>query len=62
MKELTVEQMEEINGGLSGSAVMSCIQDAYSNHGWISVALFLETAFIPWTAAVIAADCTLHNL
>lgn len=44
-----------------GDAVSGCIQDAYSHHGWISVGLFIETAFIPETAVVIAGDCAFHN-
>ncbi|MGC4130563.1 MAG: hypothetical protein QM564_13650 [Bergeyella sp.] len=44
-----------------GSAVAHCIQDAYSNHGWASVTIFIETAFIPETAVAIAGACALKN-
>ena len=44
-----------------GDAVAACIADAYANHGWISVWAFVQTAFIPVTAAAIAADCAFHN-
>lgn len=44
-----------------GDGTAHCIQDAYSNHGWISVWAFVQTAFIPWTAAGIAAACAVHN-
>lgn len=44
-----------------GQDVMDCIEDAYTNHGWISVGLFIETAFIPETAAAIAAACLGRN-
>ena len=38
-----------------------CIADAYQNNGWISTWLFVQSAFIPATAAAVAADCALHN-
>ncbi len=44
-----------------GNAVMSCVQDAYSGHGWASVYIFLQTAFIPETAAGIVYYCGLKN-
>jgi len=40
-----------------GQCTARCIQDAYSNHGWVSVWAFVQTAFIPATAAAIAAAC-----
>ena len=40
-----------------GDEVIECLTDAYSNHGWLSVALFIETAFIPETAVVMATVC-----
>lgn len=58
MKELNNLQMEELNGG----DTMSCINDAYSNHGWLSVALFVETLFIPWTGVAVAGACALKNI
>lgn len=44
-----------------GQAVVDCIEDAYSNHGWVSVWAFVQTAFIPATAAAIAAACIADN-
>ncbi len=44
-----------------GQAVMDCISDAYSNHGWTSVALGLTSAFIPETFGVVAAACYDRN-
>jgi len=41
--------------------VADCIADAYSNHGWISVWAFVQTAFIPHTAAAIALACWAHE-
>lgn len=40
---------------------MDCITDAYGNHGWASVAIWIESAFIPQTAAVVAIACTARN-
>jgi len=48
--------------GGSGQATADCITDAYSNHGWVSVAAWVTTAFIPATAVAIAADCAIHNM
>lgn len=58
------DEMEEIVGGYSGgggAAVMGCITDAYSNHGWVSVWLTVQSAFIPATAAGIALGCYAKN-
>ncbi len=46
---------------VAGQDVMDCITDAYGNHGWASVALWVETAFIPQAAAVVAIACTARN-
>ncbi|WP_146064336.1 hypothetical protein [Algoriphagus boritolerans] len=46
---------------LCGEGVAGCIADAYTNHGWISVWAFVQTAFIPATAAGIAAGCAYLN-
>ncbi len=45
-----------------GQYVVDCLSDAYSNHGWISVWAIVQSAFIPETAAALAADCYLHYL
>jgi len=47
--------------GDCGASVAGCVSDAYSNHGWLSVALFVESAFIPETTVVIAAACAIKN-
>jgi hypothetical protein len=53
---------DKINGKiLCGEGVAGCIADAYTNHGWISVWAFVQTAFIPATAAGIAAGCAYVN-
>lgn len=44
-----------------GDDVMDCIVYVYSDMGWLSVIVFIETAFIPWTAVAIAAECILIN-
>lgn len=44
-----------------GQAVMDCIQDVYSNHGWASVAAWVTTAFIPETALIFAGACYDRN-
>ena len=44
-----------------GQDTMDCMTDAYSNKGWASVVLFVETAFIPQTAVAIAAVCAYKN-
>ena len=49
------------NNGGCGQAVMNCITDVYTNHGWTSVFVFVETAFLPQTAAAFAAACAIKN-
>ncbi len=44
-----------------GQATMDCLSDAYTNHGWVSVWAFVQTAFIPATAAALAAACAAIN-
>jgi len=46
---------------ISGRAVSACINDAYSNHGWVSVALFVQSAVIWETCAAIAIGCAIKN-
>jgi hypothetical protein len=41
----------------SGSETASCLQDVYANHGWVSVWAFVQSAFIPETAAALAILC-----
>jgi len=40
-----------------GDRTIDCLTDVYSNHGWISVWASVQTAFIPETAAALAAYC-----
>ncbi len=44
-----------------GSAVASCMVNAYSQNGWISVWLMVQTGFLPWTGAAVAAACAFQN-
>ncbi|MBY0476144.1 MAG: hypothetical protein K2Q24_00715 [Chitinophagaceae bacterium] len=44
-----------------GQATANCIADAYSNHGWTSVWLGIQSAFLPQTAVAIAAACAAKN-
>jgi len=41
---------------------MGCLNDVYSNHGWLSVWVFVQTCFIPQTALAFAAACLAVNL
>lgn len=58
-----VNYTTQSNGKFSrcGQAVNDCIINAYSQHGWLSVYLFVQTAFIPATAVGIATGCTAKN-
>ena len=51
----------KVNKGLSsndcGEEVAACMADAYTAHGWASVALMIESAFIPETTVAVAALC-----
>lgn len=51
-----------LGGKGTGQNVANCIADAYTNHGWISVWAFVQTAFIPQTAVAIAAVCVAKNV
>ena len=44
-----------------GHKVANCLDDVYSNHGWISVWAFVQTAFIPATGATLALACTVEK-
>jgi len=62
MKTLNLKQMEVIEGGLvDGKDVAQCIADAYTNHGWASVALGLMSAIQPEGAFFVAAACIGKN-
>ena len=45
-----------------GQDVMDCMTDVYSNHGWLSVWVFVQTCFIPETAVAFAAACLGANI
>lgn len=45
-----------------GQDVIDCMQDVYSNHGWLSVWVFVQTCFIPQTAVAFAVACVGKNL
>ena len=40
-----------------GQAVIDCMQDAYTNHGWASVAALVSSAFVPDVMVGIGAVC-----
>jgi hypothetical protein len=40
-----------------GQCTANCIGDAYTNHGWASVAAWVVSAFFPEAVAAIALDC-----
>ncbi len=74
MKKLELNQMEiltggaeklkyadEGGGGCSGSNVVGCMSDVYTNHGWGSVVATLSTAFLPQTAVAFALACAAKN-
>lgn len=42
-----------------GDGVAGCLVDAYSNHGWASVLLSVQSAFLPQT---MAAACVIKNI
>jgi hypothetical protein len=44
-----------------GEDTMGCLSDAYTNHGWASVWVTIQTAFIPETAVAFAAACAIKN-
>lgn len=45
-----------------GNDTMGCLEDVYSNQGWISVWATIQTAFIPQTGAAFAIACAINNL
>lgn len=44
-----------------GDGAAHCIAGAYSNHGWMSVTLWVETLVIPETGIAIAGACVIKN-
>ena len=43
-----------------GQCTADCISDAYTNHGWASVAAWVVSAFFPEAVAAIALDCAIN--
>lgn len=52
----------QITKASAGQRTMDCIDDAYSNHGWVSVWLTIQSIAIPWTGVAIAAACAGQNI
>jgi hypothetical protein len=46
-------------GRVTGQAVMDCINDLYTKRGWLSVAYWITTAFVPETALVATGGCVI---
>lgn len=44
-----------------GQRTANCINDLYTNHGWLSVWAWVQSAFVPETIAAVAATCAVHN-
>jgi hypothetical protein len=44
-----------------GYAVNECVKDVYNNHGWLSTWAYVQSAFIPATAAAFAVACAAKN-
>ena len=42
-----------------GQNTADCFQDVYANHGWLSVWVTVQSAFLPQTALVLAAACAI---
>lgn len=62
--ELGQRELATIRGGyvISGQAVANCINDVYTNHGWLSVWAWVQSAFIPETVAAFAVACAAQQL
>lgn len=45
-----------------GERTQDCLEDVYSNHGWLSVWATVQSAFIPQTAAALAGACAYDAL
>jgi hypothetical protein len=45
----------------TGQNVSNCLADVYTNHGWLSVWVTVQSAFIPATVAAFAAGCAVIN-
>ncbi len=56
MRTLTDAEVE-MTSGAGGQAVIDCMEDAYSGHGWVSVWATLQSAWLPQTLGAIALLC-----
>ena len=62
MKKIEIERLEMLLGGkASGQNTMDCISDAYSNHGWASVAAWGVSALTPIGFFAYASACAGAN-
>lgn len=57
-----VNQTTKVAAASAGQRTMDCITDAYSNHGWVSVWVTVQSIFIPMTGVAIAAACAGGNI
>ncbi|WP_282053363.1 hypothetical protein [Maribacter luteus] len=49
-------------GDSYGEKTVDCLDDVYTNHGWLSVWASVQSAFIPATAAALAGACAYDAL
>ena len=40
-----------------GQIVADCVNDAYTNHGWVSVWMIVQSAYLPQTVGVLIIAC-----
>lgn len=58
----TTKNSDNLNGRIEcGQETADCIDHVYTQMGWWSVAIIIETAFIPATAVVVAGVCAVGN-
>ena len=58
MEKLDACQMENVNGGQNWDEAVDCIQDLYSNYGWLSFSFWVSSALDGGaTAVIIAGGC-----
>ena len=60
MKKMSLMQMEDLQGGIGfGEDYEDCMDDVYSGHGWVSVWVSWQSAFIPGTYVAFSLRCML---
>ena len=59
-KELVTTVYTNKSSGCA-DAVLGCIEDAYTGHGWVSVWAVVQSAVLPQTTVAIAAACIVKN-